>query len=75
MTNGTVGGKAGANSLTVQYQGASRTIAIPPTVPVTAITATKQPLARGTGVVVVAKKGPDGALSASAVILAPPAPK
>jgi hypothetical protein len=75
MTNGTVGGKAGANSLTVQYQGASRTIAIPPTVPVTAITATRQKLAQGSNVIVLATKRPDGGLSASTVMLAPPAPK
>ena len=75
MTNGTVGAKGGAGSITVQYQGVSRTIAIPPEVTVTAITATKQPLARGANVVVLATKRPDGGLSASTVMLAPPASK
>ena len=72
MTNGTVGANAGGSSITVQYQGASRTIAIPAGVPVTAITATKQKLAPGTNVIVLATKRPDGGLSASTVMLAPP---
>ena len=72
MTNGTVGASASGSSITVRYQGVSRTIAIPAGVPVTAITATKQKLAPGTNVVVLATKGPDGGLSASTVMLAPP---
>jgi hypothetical protein len=71
MTNGTVGTNAGGSSITVQYQGASRTIAIPAGVPVTAITATKQKLASGTNVVVLTTKGADGSVSASSVMLAP----
>jgi hypothetical protein len=71
MTNGTVGANAGGSSITVQYQGASRTIVVPADVKVTAITATKQKLASGTNVVVLTTKGPGGALSASTVMLAP----
>ena len=72
MTNGTVGASAGGNSITVRYQGVSRTIAIPANVAVTAITATKQKLTQGTNVIVLATKGPDGGLSASTVMLASP---
>jgi hypothetical protein len=72
MTNGTVGTAAGGSSITVRYQGVSRTIAIPAGVPVTAIIATKQKLAPGTNVVVLATKVPDGGLSASTVMLTPP---
>jgi hypothetical protein len=72
MTNGTVGAAGGGSTITVRYQGVSRTIAIPVDVPVTAITATKQKLAPGTNVVVLATKAPDGALSASTVMLTPP---
>jgi hypothetical protein len=71
MTNGTVGANAAGSSITVRYQGASRTINIPPDVPVTTITATKQKLAPGTNVVLLATKRPDGSLSASTVMLAP----
>ncbi|MFL5606742.1 MAG: hypothetical protein ACJ8AD_09875, partial [Gemmatimonadaceae bacterium] len=71
MTNGTVGANATGSSITVRYQGASRTIAVPADVKVTAITATKQKLAPGASVVVLASKGPDGVLSASTVMLAP----
>jgi hypothetical protein len=71
MTNGTVGANAAGTSITVRYQGASRTIAVPADVKVTAITATKQKLAPGTSVVVLGTKGPDGVLSASTVMLAP----
>jgi hypothetical protein len=72
MTNGTVGAAGGGSTITVRYQGVSRTIAIPVDVPVTAITATKQKLAPGTNVVVLATKAPDDALSASTVMLTPP---
>jgi hypothetical protein len=71
MTNGTVGANAGGSSMSVRYQGASRTIAVPADVKVTAITATKQKLAQGANVIVLATKAPDGALSASTVMLAP----
>jgi hypothetical protein len=72
MTNGTVGSNTGGGStITVQYQGASRTIAVPADVKVTAITATKQKLATGASVVVLPTKGADGNLSASTVMLAP----
>lgn len=72
MTNGTVDAKAGTASITVKYQGVAQTIAIPAGVTVTAIKATQQKLARGTSVVVLANKRPDGGLSASTVMLAAP---
>jgi hypothetical protein len=73
MTNGTVGAKVGANSITVTYQGVSRTITIPAGVTVTAITATQQKLAHGADVVVLASKRSDGRLRASTVIFSMPA--
>jgi hypothetical protein len=75
MTNGTVDAKGGDASITVKYQGVSRTIAIPAGVTVTAITPTQQKLARGASVVVLATKRPDGRLSASTVMLAAPESK
>jgi hypothetical protein len=73
MTNGTVDAKGGASSITVSYQGGTQTIAIPAGVTVTAITPTQQKLARGANVIVLAKKRPDGGLSASTVMLSAPA--
>jgi len=72
MTNGTVGTTGGGTSYTVQYQGGTQTIAIPSGVTVTAIVPTQTKLAVGANVVVLAKPGADGRLSASSVMLSGP---
>ena len=73
MTNGTVGATGGGGtSYTVQYQGGTQTIAIPPGVTVTAIVPTQTKLAVGANVVVLAKPGANGGLSASSVMLSRP---
>jgi hypothetical protein len=73
MTNGTVRAGSGGTSFTVEYQGGSQTIAIPPGVTVTAITPTQEKLSPGASVVVLTSKTPDGSLSASTVMLSGPA--
>lgn len=69
MTNGTISGQQ-SGTLTVQYQGGTQTITIPPNVPVTAIASTRSKLTPGSNVVALTTKQPDGTLKASAVILA-----
>lgn len=69
MTNGTVGATGTGTSYTVHYQGGTQTIAIPPGVTVTAIVPTQTRLAVGANVVVLAKAGPDGRVTASTVML------
>jgi hypothetical protein len=69
MTNGTISGKAG-KTLTVQYNGASRTIQIPANVSVTNIVPTQTKLTPGSNVVVMATKQPNGTLKAFAAMLA-----
>jgi hypothetical protein len=69
MTNGSVAGKGAGTTYTINYQGGSQTIEIPAGVTVTAIAATEAKPAAGAGVVVLARTGPDGRLSTSAIML------
>jgi hypothetical protein len=76
MTNGAARMKNGARgiggggTMTVAYNGGSRTIMVPPGVPVTEIVATPTKLAPGASVVIPATKRPDGTLTTSRVMLA-----
>jgi hypothetical protein len=69
MTNGSVAGKSGGRTYTIDYQGGSQRIEIPAGVTVTAIAPTEAKPAAGAGVVVLARTGPDGRLSTSAIML------
>jgi len=69
MSNGNVTSSTGW-TMVVQYAGGSQTVTIPPNTPVTEIQATSKQLSAGDAVVVLAKKGSDGALSTSRVLLA-----
>ena len=69
MTNGTTHGAA-AGTVTVDYNGGSQTITVPPNVPVTVIAATNTKLTAGMSVIVPAKKEGDGKLGTSMVMLA-----
>jgi hypothetical protein len=69
MTNGAVASKSG-ETMTVDYHGGSQTINVPASVAVMAIQPTSEKLAKGTKVVVLAKKQPDGSMKASSVVLA-----
>jgi len=68
MTNGAAAGQSGG-VLTVNYNGGSQTITIPPDVTVTAIVPTQTKLAPGEDLVALADKQPDGTLRASRVML------
>jgi hypothetical protein len=68
MSNGNVANATGS-ALAVQYAGGSQHITVPPTTPVTEIKATTKSLAPGDQVVVVAKRGADGTLSAKGALL------
>jgi hypothetical protein len=72
MTNGAVSSTGGGTTYTVQYQGGSQTIAIPANVAVTIIAPTETKLAVGTNVIVLAKPGAGGRMTASSVMLASP---
>ena len=69
MTNGAVASKNG-ETMTVDYHGGSQTITVPASVKVMSIDPVSEKLAKGTQVVVLAKKQPDGSLKASSVVLA-----
>ena len=71
MTNGTSRGAAGG-TMTVEYNGGSQKITVPPNVPVTVIAPTATKLTSGTSVVVPAKRQSNGTLEASLVVLASP---
>ena len=68
MTNGTVNTKPGASTLTVQYEGGTQTISIPPNIPVTALALSQEALKQGQNVLVLATKQQDGLLTATRVI-------
>lgn len=70
MSNGNVANASGS-MLDVRYAGGTQHVMVPPNTPVTEIKATSRSLAAGDQVVVVAKKGADGSLSASGALLAP----
>ena len=71
MTNGAVASKNG-ETMTVDYHGGSQTISVPSTVSVMAIEPATEKLTKGSKVVVLAKKQPDGSMKASSVVLAAP---
>ena len=68
MTNGTVNTKPGASTLTVQYEGGTQTISVPPNIPVAALALSQQALKQGQNVLVLATKQQDGLLTATRVI-------
>ena len=63
MSNGSVRSTNGS-TLVVQYRGGSQTVTVPPTTPVTEIQLTSKKLVAGDQVAVLAKKAPDGTLTA-----------
>jgi hypothetical protein len=70
MTNGSVATTAGGKTYTIKYQGGTQTIEVPSGVTVTAILRAQTKPAAGSRVVVLARTGPDGRLSTSAIMLA-----
>jgi len=68
MTNGTIA-STGTGTLTVQYRGGSKTITVPANVPVMAIAPVSTKLSRGTKVVVLGLKQPDGTMKASSLVV------
>jgi hypothetical protein len=69
MSNGSVA-SANGSTYVVQYAGGSQTITVPPNTSVTEIKATSKALAVGDQVVILAKRGPDGSLTANKGLLA-----
>jgi Domain of unknown function (DUF5666) len=67
MSNGSVSSTNGS-SLVVQYAGGSQTVTVPPNTPVTELKVTSKNLAVGDQVAVMAKKAPDGSLTADKAI-------
>ena len=68
MTNGTVSTKSGESALSIEYGGGVETITVPRNVTVTALTPTADKLTPGQSVLVLAKKQPDGSLTATNII-------
>jgi hypothetical protein len=64
MSNGNVS-SANGSSLVVQYAGGSQNVTVPPNTPVTEFKIATRDLAPGDNVAVLAKKAPDGSLTAS----------
>jgi hypothetical protein len=69
MTNGTIATQ-GTGTITVNYRGGSQTITVPPNVTVTTLAPASAKLAKGTRVVVLGLKQPDGTMKASSVVVA-----
>jgi hypothetical protein len=69
MSNGSVASTNGTTYV-VQYAGGSQTITVPPKTPVTEIKSTSKTLAVGHKVVILAKRGADGSLTANKGLLA-----
>jgi hypothetical protein len=67
MSNGNVSSTNGS-SLVVQYAGGSQNVTVPPNTPVTELKLASKGLAAGDQVAVVAKKAPDGSLTADKAI-------
>jgi hypothetical protein len=72
MTNGTVQ-KSTGNTLVVHYQDGSKTISVPPNVPVVEVAPEKVALAEGDTVYVATEKLPDGMLTANKIFVIAPA--
>jgi len=68
MTNGTVNTKPGASTLTVQYEGGTQTISVPPNIPVTVLALSQEALKPGQNVLVLATKQQDGLLTTTRII-------
>jgi hypothetical protein len=64
MSNGNVSSTNGS-SLVVQYAGGSQNVTVPPNTPVTEFKIASRALTSGDQVAVLAKKAPDGSLTAS----------
>jgi Domain of unknown function (DUF5666) len=64
MSNGNVS-RTNGSSLVVQYAGGSQNVTVPPNTPVTEFKIASRDLAPGDQVAVLAKKAPDGSLTAS----------
>lgn len=67
MSNGSVSSTNGS-SLVVQYAGGSQTVTVPSNIPVTELKIVSKNLAAGDQVAVLAKKAPDGSLTADKAI-------
>ncbi len=67
MSNGNVSSNKGT-SLVVQYAGGSQSVSVPPNTPVTELKLASRGLAAGDQVAVVAKRSPDGSLTADKAI-------
>ena len=67
MSNGNVSSTNGS-SLVVQYAGGSQNVTVPPNTPVTELRLASRGLAAGDQVAVLAKKAPDGSLTADKAI-------
>jgi hypothetical protein len=67
MSNGNVSSTKGS-SLVVQYAGGSQNVTVPPTTPVTELKLASRAVAVGDQVAVLAKKAPDGSLTADKAI-------
>ena len=67
MSNGNVSSTNGS-SLVVQYAGGSQNVTVPPNTPVTELKLSSKPIAAGDQVAVLAKKAPDGTLTADEAI-------
>jgi hypothetical protein len=67
MSNGNVSSTNGS-SLVVEYAGGSQNVTVPPNTPVTELKLVSKTLAAGDQVAVVAKKAPDGSLTADKAI-------
>ena len=74
MTNGTIASQ-GTGTITVNYRGGSQTITVPPSVSVTALAPASTKLSKGTRVVVLGLKQPDGTMKASSLVVADSAAK
>src|SRR6267154_1992762 len=72
MTNGTVQ-KGSGTTLLVQYQDGSKTISVPPNVPVTEVAPEKVAFAEGDTVYVATEKLPDGTLTTNKILVIAPA--
>jgi hypothetical protein len=69
MTNGTIASQ-NSSTITVNYRGGSQTITVPPNVSVTALAPVSTKLSKGTRVVVLGLKQPDGTMKASNLVVA-----
>jgi len=67
MSNGNVSSTKGS-SLVVQYAGGSQNVTVPPNTPVTELKLASRAVAAGDQVAVLAKKAPDGSLTADKAI-------